>query len=116
VVEAEARETLERVLDRWRHRFPDVPVQGRVVHGDPAAALIAAAQGAALVVTGCRGRGPARSRVLGSVSRQVAERAPGPVAVVGGDCAVSAPPPEAPRDSSWRPAAPRAEDGRTPWD
>jgi nucleotide-binding universal stress UspA family protein len=87
VVEAGAREVLDRVLDRWWHRFPDVPVQLRVVSGDPATALLAAAQGAALVVTGCRGRGPVRSRLLGSVSREVAQHATSPVAVVGGHCA-----------------------------
>jgi nucleotide-binding universal stress UspA family protein len=97
VVEAGARETLDRVLDRWLHRYPGVPVARRVVQGDPASVLLAASAGAALVVTGCRGRGPVRSRVLGSVSRTVAEYARGPVAVVGSDCPVQG---AAPQDAA----------------
>ena len=87
VIEAEAVEELERVLDRWCTRMPDVPVQGRVVRGVAVAALVAASRGAALVVLGCRGRGPVQSRLFGSVSRQVARAALSPVAVVGVGCA-----------------------------
>lgn len=86
VIAAEATEELDRVLDRWCTRVPDVPVQRRVVRGDPAAALVAASRGAALVVLGCRGRGPVQSRLFGSVSRRVARDALAPVAVVGVRC------------------------------
>ncbi|MBB3082451.1 universal stress protein [Geodermatophilus sabuli] len=88
VVEAEARKTLDAVLDRWCPRSPAVPVHRRTVHGTPAAALLAASRGAALVVVGCRGHGPLRTWLSGSVSRAVARSASCPVAVVGADCTV----------------------------
>ncbi|MGY1821749.1 universal stress protein [Geodermatophilus sp. SYSU D00079] len=85
-IEAEAREVLDRVLDRCCSRFPEVPVERLVRCGLPAAVLVAESLGAALVVVGCRGRGPLRSALLGSTSRTVARRAAGPVAVVGAGC------------------------------
>ena len=59
---------------------PDV----RLLEGSPAEALIETAdrEGAELLVVGSRGRGSLRSAVLGSVSRELAARAPCPVVVV----------------------------------
>jgi nucleotide-binding universal stress UspA family protein len=59
---------------------PDV----RLVVGSPAEALMETAdrEGAELLVVGSRGRGSLRSAVLGSVSRELAARAPCPVVVV----------------------------------
>ncbi|SFP77572.1 Nucleotide-binding universal stress protein, UspA family [Geodermatophilus dictyosporus] len=85
VAEAEAREVLERALAPLRRRFPDVPVHRRVPCTDPAAAVVAASSGAALVVVGSRRLGPLRRRLARSVSREVVLRAPAPVAVVGAD-------------------------------
>jgi nucleotide-binding universal stress UspA family protein len=121
VTEAEARDTLDRVLDRWWHTFPDVPVQRRVSCSEPAGTLLAAARGAALVVVGSRGRGPVRSRLFGSVSWTVAQHSVSPVAVVGSDCPLpAAAVPQEYGDAHRRPAPPprtgRARDGTTPWE
>ena len=80
--EVGAYDLLHRSLARWRTEYPDVPVDVEVVRRDPTSALLAGAAGAALVVVGTRGRGPARGAVFGSVSRAVVDRAPGAVAVV----------------------------------
>jgi nucleotide-binding universal stress UspA family protein len=55
---AQSRATgvLDRALAPWRRAFPDVLVEGRVVCGDPAAALVRVAHGAALVVVGTPAR------------------------------------------------------------
>jgi len=83
--EASARVALDRLLEYWGKRFADVPVEPKLLPGDPAAALIAESVGAALVVVGSRGRGPVRNRLLGSVGRTLVRRAHGPVVVVGRD-------------------------------
>ena len=65
--------------------FPDgVPgeVEARLAEGDPAEALVAAAEGADLLVVGSRGRTGIASALLGSVSRHVVSHAPCPVVVV----------------------------------
>jgi nucleotide-binding universal stress UspA family protein len=57
----------------------DVDVQ---VHDDPAEALVAVSGTVDLLVMGTRARGPRRAVVLGSVSREVAERSHCPVIVL----------------------------------
>ena len=56
----------------------------RLVEGSPAEATMEAAdrEDAELLVVGSRGRGPLRSAVLGSVSRELASRARRPVVIV----------------------------------
>ncbi|MCK9792890.1 universal stress protein [Isoptericola sp. 4D.3] len=56
----------------------------RVVHGQAAKQLVAAAQGAERLVVGARGLGGFDRLLLGSVSRQVLDFAPCPVTVVRG--------------------------------
>jgi nucleotide-binding universal stress UspA family protein len=60
----------------------DVPVEFDVLFSDPADGLVAAAQGLDLLVMGSRARGPRQAVLLGSVSRQVAQRSPCPVLIV----------------------------------
>lgn len=60
----------------------DPPVRQRVVEGDVVAALIDESEGADLLVVGSRGHGALASFMLGSVSRQVAERSGCPVVIV----------------------------------
>jgi nucleotide-binding universal stress UspA family protein len=72
----------QAALAPWRARYPDVDVELRLVRCQPAEALIAAAEGAELLVVGSRGRGGFASLLLGSVSRNVLQHAHGPVAVV----------------------------------
>jgi nucleotide-binding universal stress UspA family protein len=61
---------------------PSVRVTCHVVHNKPAQALMAAAQGASLLVVGARGRGGFRGLLLGSTSDQLVRHAPCPVTVV----------------------------------
>lgn len=78
---------VERALECWRSDYPEVPVAIKVVHADPAQALIAESAGAALVVVGSRGRGHILGMLLGSVSQRVLHRAESPIAVVSDRCA-----------------------------
>lgn len=61
---------------------PSIRVDQEVLEGHPAQLLVAAAEGADLVVVGCRGHGGFAGLLLGSVSQHVAAHAPCPVLVV----------------------------------
>jgi nucleotide-binding universal stress UspA family protein len=63
----------------------DVEIRRRVIRGRPADTLIAAADGAAMLVVGSRGRGGFRGLLLGSVSQQVAHHGSCPVVIVRPD-------------------------------
>jgi len=76
-----ARLVLDEALEVWRSRFPDVPVETRLLAVDPAAALIRESEGAALTVVGSWSRGTVRTALFGSVSRDVAQQARCPVMV-----------------------------------
>lgn len=60
----------------------DLTIEGRVVSGPAADALIRAAEEADLVVVGTRGLGGFKELLLGSVSHQVAHYSPRPVVIV----------------------------------
>lgn len=70
-----ARVTAER-LNEWHRRYPEVPIELRLVRERPVEALVRAAHGAAMLVVGSRGRGGLMGFLLGSVSRGVLNRAP----------------------------------------
>ncbi len=69
-------------LAGWTHEYPDVDVTVSLVQGHAASALVAASDGAELLVVGSHGRGRLGRAILGSVSRTVLEHAGCPVAVV----------------------------------
>lgn len=75
---------LDELLEGYGAKFPDVVVRRRVMQETPTQALVDASATASVVVVGCRGRGGARSLVLGSVSRSVVERAHSTVVVSRG--------------------------------
>lgn len=61
---------------------PEVDVQGELIEGRPASALLEAAGDADLLIVGSRGRGGFTGLLLGSVSAQCVHHAPCPVVVV----------------------------------
>jgi len=80
----EAIDAATPMLERTAAVASDVSTKIRVVFGDPADALIAAAHDAdaELLIVGSRGRGLIASMMLGSVSARLAAVAPCPVVVV----------------------------------
>jgi nucleotide-binding universal stress UspA family protein len=71
------------ILDEGLRRVPDgVPTEGRLLHGDAAGALSAAAKDFNLLVMGSRSRGPLLRTALGSVSGPLARRAPCPILII----------------------------------
>jgi nucleotide-binding universal stress UspA family protein len=83
VIEDETRILAEGFLAPYRERHPDVPVEPVAAAGDAAGHLVAATQGAALVVVGRHRRHLlAPARMLGSVTHAVLLHAASPVAVV----------------------------------
>jgi nucleotide-binding universal stress UspA family protein len=73
---------LAEALAGSRDKYPAVPVQERLIHGRPAAVLVAESAGAALTVVGSRGRGGFTGLLLGSTSQGVLHHASSPVAIV----------------------------------
>jgi nucleotide-binding universal stress UspA family protein len=76
------QDLLEAELAPWRDKYPSVPLLGEAVPGHPGHLLAVAAEHAALVVVGSRGRGALAETMLGSVSQAVLHHAHCPVAVI----------------------------------
>ncbi|MCW2888419.1 MAG: hypothetical protein QOE54_4114 [Streptosporangiaceae bacterium] len=72
---------LERVVSPWREKFDQVPATTRLVLEPPRQALLAAAEQAALLVVGDRGRGGMPGLRLGSVTLAMLQYAACSVAV-----------------------------------
>ncbi|HEX6872631.1 MAG TPA: universal stress protein [Micromonosporaceae bacterium] len=81
-LESEETALLNEALREHRTRYPQVPVQARVVRDRASRALTRASQEASLVVVGSRGRGGFAGLLLGSVSQAVLHHAACPVAIV----------------------------------
>lgn len=81
VVETE-RVVLAESVAGIAERYPDLPVHQHLVEGRPATVLLAAADRAAVLVVGSRGRQGVARMLLGSVSHAVVLNAPCPVVVV----------------------------------
>jgi nucleotide-binding universal stress UspA family protein len=71
-------ELLDEQIQPWHLEFPQVPVKRAVVAGRPAEGLRRVAEGAALLVVGTSGG----AALLGSVSRNLVDRPPCPLAVL----------------------------------
>jgi nucleotide-binding universal stress UspA family protein len=79
-------------LAPWRSRYPDVPVEIRIVEAPVHAHLLQAGVAARMLVLGTRARRSATARVvLGSTSHTVLRHAPCPVVVVRRDARLTGP-------------------------
>lgn len=78
----EARTELSAALAGVQENHPGLRLDQLVVQTHPVEALLRHASGAQLLVVGTRGRGGLHAMLLGSVSREMSQRAPCPVAVV----------------------------------
>ena len=78
---SEEEETLAERLAGWHEHYPDVGIRRRIEIGDPARWLIAASEGAQLMVVGSHGCSRFRGKLLGSVGAAVVNRAKIPVIV-----------------------------------
>ena len=76
-----ARELLARAVTRARERWTQLDVEGSVVAGSAAAALVEASRAASVVVVGTRGLGGFSGLLLGSVSAQLAAHCRAPLIV-----------------------------------
>lgn len=82
----EAGRVVTSVLERVRAEFPHFDqLEGEAVLGDPAFALLEAANDADLIVVGTRGRGGVRELLLGSTSTACAHHSHRPLAIIGED-------------------------------
>lgn len=75
------KEALAERMAGWQERYPDVTVERRLVWGEPAYTLAAAAEEAQLLVVGSHGRGGFAGMLLGSVSSTVVQIARVPLIV-----------------------------------
>ena len=82
LAEAAEQATRDAAAEALRSAGAAVPVEVRVVQGNPARVLLDQASGADLLVVGHRGRGAVASACLGSVSLQCVLYAECPVVVV----------------------------------
>ena len=78
----EARAVVDQMLER---EGPMEHLEPATIHGPAGQVLVAAADGASLLVVGTRGHGPVAAGVLGSVSLYCVNHAPVPVAVIPHD-------------------------------
>ena len=70
------------VLACQEKEHPDVAVVRKIAAGTPRSALLTAAAGSQMLITGCRGRGGFAGMNLGSVAQAVAHYSPCPVGIV----------------------------------
>ncbi len=80
----DARMVLTEAITEMCMVDPDVEVRPRVVQGPAAQVLVDAAEGADLLVVGCRGHGCLAGALLGSVGQYCVHHAPCPVVVIRG--------------------------------
>ncbi|MFD7867170.1 universal stress protein [Streptomyces sp. NPDC059783] len=81
-LEQRVAEGLADMVGPWRSRFTEVAVTESVVNGPPAAELLHASRGAALLVVGRRDRATSSASHLGHVAQAALHHCDAPVAVV----------------------------------
>ena len=81
-VRQSAQDAIDRALAHISEDAPGVAANGETVEQQPAPALVAAAEGADLLVVGSRGRGGFEGLLLGSVSQYCTRHATCSVVVV----------------------------------
>lgn len=79
--EGDARHVIEKAALEIEAEWPDVPIESRVIEGNPSPTLCDASKGASLLVVGSRGHGEFAGMLLGSVSEHCATHAHCPVLV-----------------------------------
>ena len=84
---------LGEALASWRDKYPDVPIEERVLSGHAAGALVELSSRASVVVVGARGRGGFSGLLLGSVSQALLHHGRCPVVVVSRTAAEASPAP-----------------------
>lgn len=87
-LEGNARQMLAEAVREAAGAHPGVDIRTRVECGVPARVLLDAAEGAALLVVGSRGRGGFVGALLGSVGQHCVQHAPCPVVIVRGESGV----------------------------
>jgi nucleotide-binding universal stress UspA family protein len=78
---AAERAALDELLEPWRTKYPQVPVEAQVSRDSAAAVLEAASCGAQLVVVGSRGHGAITGTMLGSTGVELLHHANCPVLI-----------------------------------
>jgi nucleotide-binding universal stress UspA family protein len=81
LIEAE-QQVLKRAVARVKALVPGILVVGRICDPPPGKALIAASEGAEMLVVGCRGLSGFRELAMGSVSKECAHGALCPVVII----------------------------------
>lgn len=77
----EAEQMLDRAVERWAAKYPDVQVTTTAAQGTLTHQVIDASKGANLLVVGSRGHGAFAGMLLGSVSQAAVRHAHCPVAI-----------------------------------
>ena len=80
----DARMVLTEAITQTSMLDTEVEVRPRVVEGRAGQVLVDAAEGAELLVVGCRGHSGLAEALLGSVSQHCAHHAPCPVVIIRG--------------------------------
>ena len=86
----EVRKMQDAVIDEVVSISTTITIERKLLKGRAADTLIMAAEGAAMLVVGSRGRGGFRGLLLGSVSQQIAQHASCAVVIVRPDINVDA--------------------------
>jgi nucleotide-binding universal stress UspA family protein len=79
---ADAQAVVDTAIEAVRKAYPGLDVEGRVLEGHPAPALVDASRDADLLVVGSRGHGQFAGMLLGSVSEYCVGHAQCPVTVL----------------------------------